>query len=83
MCCDRPVPLLSVLRLLSLPWTERGGRLDSVCTWFFKEVMVERRLVTFSLVARLAWEGFSVCAWLARVTLSNSSVSWACLEKWA
>ena len=81
--CDLQVTRPPVLRFLSLLRTEQGGQVDSVRIWFFREVMVDIRLVTFSVVARLSWARFSMCVWLARVTLRNSLVRWACSEKWA
>ena len=81
--CDRPVPCLTVLWLLSLPRSEQGWWVESVRTWFCRAVMVDIRLVTCSVVARLDWARFSMCVLLVRVTLWNSSIYWACLAKWA
>ena len=66
---NRPNPCPTVLRLLPLPRSEQGGQVESVRTWFYREVMMERRLVTCSVVDRLDWARFSVCVWLARTTL--------------
>ena len=76
-----PLPL--VLRFLSLSQTEQGGRVESVHTWFCREVMVDRSLFTCLVVSRLAWARVSMFVWLERVKLRNYLVNWSCLEKWA
>ena len=57
--------------------------MESVRTWFFMAVMVDRRLFTCSVMDRLAWERVFMFVWLARVTLPNFLVNWACSVKWA
>ena len=80
---DRLVLRPLVLQLLSLPQLEQGWQVECVCTWYCREVMVDRRWVTCLVVARLAWARFSMCVWLVRVTLRNYLINWACLVKWA
>ena len=81
--CDRPVLRPPVFQLLSLSRTGRGRQVESVYNWFCREVMVDRRLFTCLVVARLAWARVSMFVWLARLTLRNYLINWACLVKWA